>query len=48
MTTYPTQAMLGELPAWKLIASVAGSRVFAGIARVVWLRSIGHYTSTSN
>lgn len=48
MTTYPARAMLGELPFWTLAASVAGALVFAAVARVVWLRSIRHYTSASS
>jgi ABC-2 type transport system permease protein len=48
MTTYPAQAMLGQFPGWKLGASVLGSLVFAGLARLVWLRAISHYTSASS
>jgi ABC-2 type transport system permease protein len=48
MTTFPAQAMLGRLPMRALVAAVMGSMVFAFIARRVWLRSIGHYTSASS
>jgi len=48
MTTYPAQAMLGQLPGWKLLASVCGACAFAALARAVWLRSIRHYTSASS
>ena len=45
MTTYPAEALLGRLEAWRLGAAVAGAVAFAAVARVVWLRSIAHYTS---
>lgn len=48
MTTFPAQAMLGELPGWKLLASVGGAVAFSALARMVWLRSISHYTSASS
>ena len=48
MTTYPAQALLGRLPLQALVAAVVGSVVFAFVARRVWLRSIGHYTSASS
>jgi len=48
MTTFPAEAMLGRLPIRALVAAVVGSVVFAFIARRVWLRSIGHYTSASS
>jgi ABC-2 type transport system permease protein len=48
MTTFPAQAMLGALPAWKLGASAVGACVFALVARRVWLGSIAHYTSASS
>jgi ABC-2 type transport system permease protein len=48
MTTFPAEAMLGRLPVRALMAAVVGSMVFAFIARRVWLRSIGHYTSASS
>jgi ABC-2 type transport system permease protein len=40
--------MLGRLPGRALVSAVVGSMVFAFIARRVWLRSIGHYTSASS
>lgn len=45
MTTYPAEALLGRLPPQTLVGAVVGSLAFAGLARVVWLKSIGHYTS---
>ncbi|HZI13864.1 MAG TPA: ABC-2 family transporter protein [Myxococcus sp.] len=48
MTTFPAEAMLGRLPLQSLVGAVAGAAVFAWIARRVWLRSIGHYTSASS
>ncbi|MCY1035101.1 ABC-2 family transporter protein [Corallococcus sp. BB11-1] len=48
MTTFPALAMLGRLPWTWLAGSVAGSVVFAWVARRVWLLSIGHYTSASS
>jgi len=45
MTTYPAEALLGRLELQTLLFSVLGSLAFAGLARAVWLRSIGHYTS---
>ncbi|CAM4068803.1 ABC transporter permease [Corallococcus sp. ZKHCc1 1396] len=48
MTTFPALAMLGRLPWTWLAGAVAGSVVFAWVARRVWLLSIGHYTSASS
>lgn len=45
MTTFPAEALLGRLALGTLVASVAGALAFAALARAVWLRSIGHYTS---
>jgi len=48
MTTYPARAMLGELPARTVVAAVLGAAVFALLARAVWQRAIGRYTSASS
>ncbi len=48
MTTYPAQALLGVLETSTLLFSVLGALLFATLARVVWLRSIGRYTSASS
>lgn len=48
MTTYPAEALLGRLPAPTLVYSIFGAMAFAAFARLVWLRSIAHYTSASS
>jgi ABC-2 type transport system permease protein len=48
MTTYPALAMLGKLRASTLVWALAGTGLFALLARVVWLASIGKYTSASS
>ena len=48
MTTYPALALLGHLSATTALAALAGALLFATFARVVWTRSIGHYTSASS
>ncbi|HKQ62814.1 MAG TPA: ABC-2 family transporter protein [Candidatus Polarisedimenticolaceae bacterium] len=48
MTTYPALALLGRLGGSTLVLVVAGSCLFALLARVVWLASIGRYTSASS
>ena len=48
MTTYPALAMLGKLRAPTLLWALVGSGVFALVARLVWLSSIGRYTSASS
>lgn len=48
MTTYPAEALLGRLPLHVLGLSVLGAGLFAWVARRVWLRCIGHYTSASS
>jgi ABC-2 type transport system permease protein len=48
MTTYPAQAILGLLDARTAVLSVAGTVVFAALARMVWTRAISRYTSASS
>jgi ABC-2 type transport system permease protein len=48
MTTYPALAMLGKLDGSTLGLSFVGAAVFALLARLVWLGSIGRYTSASS
>jgi ABC-2 type transport system permease protein len=48
MTTFPAQAMLGQLDGPTMAASVAGALAFSAVARIIWLRSIGKYTSASS
>lgn len=45
MTTYPAEALLGRLAPITVLYSLLGAFAFAAIARGIWLRSIGHYTS---
>ena len=48
MTTFPAQAMLGNLNTETFLTSVVGALLFAILARLMWLRSIGKYTSASS
>jgi len=48
LTTIPAQALLGRIGLLQVAATAAGALVFAVLARWVWLRSIGHYTSASS
>jgi ABC-2 type transport system permease protein len=48
MTTYPALALLGRLELSTALLALAGSAVFGGFARAVWLSSIGRYTSASS
>ncbi|GEJ58476.1 ABC transporter permease [Anaeromyxobacter diazotrophicus] len=48
MTTYPALALLGRLDLGTALAAVCGAVLFGAFARLVWLRSIGHYTSASS
>jgi ABC-2 type transport system permease protein len=48
MTTYPALALLGRLDARTVALALAGAAAFAVFARVVWTRSVGHYTSASS
>jgi ABC-2 type transport system permease protein len=48
MTTYPAEALLGTLDTTTACASLAGAVGFATLARVVWTRAIGRYTSASS
>ena len=45
MTTFPALALLGKLSALRAGGALVGAFVFTAVARVVWVRSIGHYTS---
>ena len=45
MTTYPALAILDRLAPQHAIGALVGAVVFAALARAVWLRAIGHYTS---
>jgi viologen exporter family transport system permease protein len=49
MTTFPARALLGKnFGPLDAVTALAGATAFALFARVVWLRSIGHYTSASS
>jgi ABC-2 type transport system permease protein len=48
MTTYPSLALLGKLTFLRATLAVAGAVLFATIARQVWKKALGHYTSASS
>lgn len=48
MTTFPAQALLGRLSIKDGLSGVAVSILLSLVARTVWLRSIGRYTSASS
>ncbi len=48
LTTYPALALLGRLEPAAMAGAVAGSAAFAALARWVWLRALGRYTSASS
>ena len=48
MTNYPALALLGRLRPQVGAAVLAGALLFVAIARLVWLRAIGRYTSASS
>jgi len=48
MTTYPALALLGRLDVASAAKALAGTAAFAVFSRLVWLRSISHYTSASS
>lgn len=48
MTTFPAQALLGELALRSAGVALLGSLVFTGIARLVWTAAIRRYTSASS
>jgi len=48
LTTIPAAALLGRIGPPQVLATAAGAAVFALLARLVWLRSIGRYTSASS
>jgi ABC-2 type transport system permease protein len=48
MTTYPALALLGRLDGKRAGLALAGGVVFAFIARRVWRRALGMYTSASS
>ena len=49
MTTFPARALLGkQFGPLDAAGALAGAIAFAAFARLVWRRSIGHYTSASS
>ncbi len=48
MTTYPALALLGRLDLATALLAVLGTAAFAVVSRLVWLRSLAHYTSASS
>jgi ABC-2 type transport system permease protein len=48
MTTYPALALLGRLQPAAAAKALGGAIVFVAMARMVWLRSVGHYRSASS
>jgi ABC-2 type transport system permease protein len=49
MTTFPARALLGkDFGPGDAAAALLGAFAFAGFSRLVWLRSIGRYTSASS
>jgi ABC-2 type transport system permease protein len=48
MTTYPALALLGKLTVRTAALAWLGGLAFAAIARAVWLRALGMYTSASS
>ena len=48
MTTYPALAVLGRLSGQTAALALGGALCFMILARLVWLRAIGHYTSASS
>jgi len=48
MTSYPAMALLGRLNASTAVFALVGGLTFASIARAVWKRALGFYTSASS
>ena len=48
LTTIPAQALLGRIGPMQVLATAGGAGLFSLLARMVWLRSIGRYTSASS
>ena len=48
MTTYPALALLGKLTAQTAVGALAGTLLFAWVARGIWKASIRRYTSASS
>lgn len=48
MTTYPAEALLGTLTLHVFLGTLVGALIFSSVARFVWTRALGHYTSASS
>ena len=48
MTTFPARALLGTLSPQAAALTFGGAMFFAAVARFVWIRALGHYTSASS
>ena len=48
MTTYPALALLGKLTPRTAVGALAGTLLFAWVARRIWIASIRRYTSASS
>ncbi len=48
MTSYPAEALLGRFSPTRLGEAIAGTMVFAAVARVVWVAAVARYTSASS
>jgi ABC-2 type transport system permease protein len=48
MTSYPAMALLARLEPGTAIAALGGGLTFASVARLVWRRALGFYTSASS
>lgn len=48
MTTYPAMALLGRLDGRTALATVGGTALLLGVARLIWRTAIRSYTSASS
>ena len=48
MTTFPALALLGRLAPSTAVKALGGAVLFVALARLVWMRAIGHYRSASS
>jgi ABC-2 type transport system permease protein len=48
MTTYPAEALLGQLSTPNTVVTLAGGMIFTVLARLVWTRALRFYTSASS
>jgi ABC-2 type transport system permease protein len=48
MTSYPAMALLGRLSTSTAVAALGGGLAFAALARFVWRKALGFYTSASS